>query len=340
MKEKTNWNPKIISWKELRPKAEHGQKWLIQDLVPLNCITMISGKAGISKTFLIYEFVRAVLSRKYAFGHKRFVAQPTGVMVLDGENGESEVARRLKKLGIHKRANLYFLTHAEEFDLTSPENVKILIKSMRSRKCGLLVIDPLVVFQRGDENTSKDMSKIRKGLKMLKENEITTIIAHHHRKEYMGSFDPLQALRGSSDIGAAIDVLWGVYNAKGDNENKRLIRNGKMRIGPKPRSFYIEFIEKDENNSHSPLWFRFLDEAEEEKLTKEQQDEETRDQLRSVIGPIWTTREDILINTASDRRVGMKRMWDLLDGMCTGQDAEIKFRVNKAQKSRIEYRSA
>lgn len=193
-------------------------KYLIQNLLVEKSITIIGGDSGVGKSwFAIYSAL------KVSNGYKMFQSFETiksNVLYIDEENNDRTIKDRLKLLekcfeNKEEKLNHDNITWAigndikldkGQFDKEPAGYLKFryLIEKYKPQIC---IIDSLVRFFQGDENSSNDIKKIYDTLKWaMKEHDTSFMILHHTSKGNNGSYVK-HSLRGSGDISAQSNIV-------------------------------------------------------------------------------------------------------------------------------------
>ncbi|MDD3285690.1 MAG: AAA family ATPase [Patescibacteria group bacterium] len=234
----TKNNPlKIQSGKELLKSNLH-QEWIIQDILPEGSISIISAKPGSFKTWLTLYFAICIAKGESVFGV--FKVKQSRVLIIDEEDSRALIKNRLIKLGDNGNTDINF-SIMNGFMADNEEKMQILMDELKRRKIKVLIMDSLVRIHSGDENSARDMSSLFRKISILKENGITVLITHHHRKGQNNQNYDNQEMRGSVDILAALDCHMMV---KKDGEDLK-IKQTKNRYMPEISPFKISFVEED-----------------------------------------------------------------------------------------------
>ena len=93
---------KLESWNVIR-NLEIKVEWVMDRLIPKESITVIFGKGGIGKTWLMMDIARSIGSGLDYFGYQTI---KTPVIFIDFENPVSMLNERTKKLG--EAENVHF----------------------------------------------------------------------------------------------------------------------------------------------------------------------------------------------------------------------------------------
>jgi KaiC/GvpD/RAD55 family RecA-like ATPase len=244
----------LIRVYDIMNKTYPGNKWLVQDLIPSEAITLISGAPASYKTFISIHLAQCVAEGKDFLGQFK-IPERMNVLVLDKENTERDLKERFVNIGMNKDASILYASNLENFYLTDEKDVDELIQKVEEAPgTGLLIIDSLRRFHKGEENSSGDMSAIFDNLKKITSRGVTIVILHHHRKEPVGGYASANSVRGSSDIVAAVDCHIALEFVKKDaliTFNQHKLRQAKAQD-----EFAAKVITDEE--SLSKVWFEFV----------------------------------------------------------------------------------
>lgn len=244
----------LVRVRDIMSKTYLGNKWLVEGLIPSEAITLISGAPASFKTFMSIHLAQCVAERKDFLGHYK-IPQQMNTLVLDKENSERDLKERFENMDMNKDAPILYAPNLESFYLTDDKDVDELIRKIEEPdQTGLVVIDSLRRFHRGEENSSGDMSAIFDNLKKLTSRGVTIVILHHHRKEPLGGFTSGNSIRGSSDILAAVDCHIALEFVKKDaliTFNQHKLRQAKTQD---------EFAAKvlTDEDTRTKVWFEFV----------------------------------------------------------------------------------
>jgi len=168
--------------------------WLSEPLLARGAVTMLVGREGQGKSMLGLALAAAI-------GHGGTVAgiacRPGRMLVIDAENGEAEIHRRVRGLGV--KPGTLFYVEAERFDLRADlRDVEALLTHYRP---DALMLDSLRSLAPGlDENDSGPVEAVLGPLRGLsRRHNLATLVLHHAGKASNG-------YRGSTAIGAAVDL--------------------------------------------------------------------------------------------------------------------------------------
>lgn len=182
------------------------QTYIVERLIPDSSITIFSGYSRSFKTYTLLQIAIDIASGNPLFGH--FPTQQTGVLVIDEENGQRLLQKRLLQLGVTEDLPIYF-TPQMGFDL-SDQTIDNVLLSCKTNGIKLVIIDSLIRVHGSDENSAREMSKVFKQLRRFTEKDVAVLVTQHNRKQGNVHAGTSNEMRGSSDILAAVDSHIGV----------------------------------------------------------------------------------------------------------------------------------
>lgn len=242
--EKIYQKPNIMSIKDIFSCDFGEQEWLIKDLIPIESPVIISGHPGNYKSWITLDIARCV-SLGLNFLDK-FEVKQGNVLFVDRENHLREVKKRLNKLQVSEDAPIFFF-QADDFKIDDKRDFKNLLEVIKEKDIKLVVFDSFIRIHSGDENDSKQMSKILEQLKKIVNMGANVIAIHHLRKENGYQKSSGNSIRGSSDILAFTDVAFTIK--KGKEKGTIIFETIKLRNGIEPEPFEINLVENEEHLS-------------------------------------------------------------------------------------------
>jgi len=148
--------------------------------------------------------------------------QPGRVLIVDAENGDREIHRRVRSLGLDSRAaGRLEVFEARGFnlarDLDSLEDVLVNVAP------DLLLLDSWRSLWSGEENDSGEVSGVLDPLReLIREHNVGAVLIHHMRKG--GGY------RGSSAVGASVENIVELARHEEDpDRRRRRLRNPACR---------------------------------------------------------------------------------------------------------------
>jgi len=166
---------KLETWNHIRG-LEVKIEWIVDRLIPKESITILFGKGGIGKTWLVMDIARCIGSGIDYLGYK---AQQAPVIFIDFENPITVLNTRTQRLGEAEGVNFWRMGNEPKppmLDSSEWEQYKELPKG------AVLVFDTLRASQSGDENDSRAMAKVMNRMKELRDLGFTIILLHHTAK--------------------------------------------------------------------------------------------------------------------------------------------------------------
>jgi RecA-family ATPase len=151
-------------------------EWVVDRLIPKESITVLFGKGGIGKTWLMMDMARCIGSGIDYLGYE---TRQTPVIFVDFENPVAVLNTRTQRLG--EAEGVHFWRVGNELKppkLDSPEWEQY--KELPEES--VLVFDTLRASQSGDENDSRDMAEVMNRMKELRDMGFTIILLHHTAK--------------------------------------------------------------------------------------------------------------------------------------------------------------
>lgn len=195
--------------------------WIAEPLLVRGTVTMLVGREGQGKSMLALVLAAAI-------GHGDTVAgidcRPGRVLMIDAENGEAEIHRRVRRLGVKPGTLVY--VEAERFDLRADlRDVEPLLAHHRP---DVLVLDSLRSLAPDlDENDSGPVEAVLGPLRGLsRRHGCATLVLHHAGKAS-------KSYRGSTAIGAAVELGFTLAR-DGDDPHRRTLTCWKSRPAPEP----------------------------------------------------------------------------------------------------------
>jgi RecA-family ATPase len=221
--------------------------WVVPGLLAMKAVTLMYGDPGVGKSITALALAKAVTEGGEAISLR---CQKQNVLLLDAENGEDEIHRRVKALNFNK--GLY---PCEVTGFSLDVNLQQLDDLMLETGFpGVLILDSLrTLWPEGDENDSGTVTRMLTNLQAIARNyNLAILIIHHPNKG--GGF------RGSGALSAVPEVVIRVGRRfKDKDETRRFIQWDKCRLGPARtmKWFAIQGSEQGEVEivpSHAPIW--------------------------------------------------------------------------------------
>lgn len=244
---------KPISARELTTKEFTQGAFVIGDgLLGKQAVLIIGGPPKSYKSFLINTLISHLTTATPLFSadrdsHVYFnVPNHNKVLLLEQEIGDYDLKERLLLLASqlpksHREQlmdNLFIKSCDHGMRLDSIGGRTYMAEMIHAVEPSVVILDPLIEFHDGDENSTKEMSHMLHNLDWLRERlHFATIIVHHTAK--LTDLNQLRSgpdlLRGSSVIHAKADSFVMVQKLKDDPVPELRLQYTLRRGKPIPR---------------------------------------------------------------------------------------------------------
>jgi len=199
----------ILTEQDLEELGEDETPEVIEGLLKEGGSLMIVSPGGLIKSWLGQHIAQCQASGSDFLG--RYAVREGNSLIVDAENLPKEIRARLrmirKSLGI-EITNRVCLLSKPEFLLDNEKNVDDLIGLLRGVERMTIIIDPLIRFHTGNENSAQDMSRVTRALnRMQRELGATIILMQHQTKPGFMAPKGIHAVRGSSELYAWPDMV-------------------------------------------------------------------------------------------------------------------------------------
>lgn len=291
---------KVITVGELVATDYPTVPWVVDRLIPKGT-SIISGYAASYKTFFALEACFSIASGSKVFDH--FSTQQANVLFIDLESGLPRLKDR--SLMLAENFNGLPLSILSETIFTaSEENINDLIKIVREKQIGLVIIDSLVrILGDRDENSSKDIAGLFSQLNRIRTEGTSLVVLHHHRKPNKGSNSSRGLeMRGSSDLLSVVDAQITLVR----ENNVITVTQNKCRDAEELPPFQIQAVSEAGNFRFNFLGeVRHLNKSKAEKakdavlhILGETESEIHTDEVKSQVSKILTDVNPDKINAA------------------------------------------
>lgn len=254
-------------------------EWLVNGLIPNQGITCITGKPGVGKSFLTLYLAQMIASGESFLG--QFATTQKSVCVITKEDPRRLIQKRLKLLQFDESLPVSFSDDMNAF-CNSEEHLTMIEDLLARTQSEVLIIDSFIRVVGGDENLSKDVTKVHEVLKRLTQQGVTVIFTHHQGKEDAGKAG-IDKPRGSSDIGAMVDSLLNFSK----RDDLITVDHAKSRWDESMGTFVVKFpsFEGDDNSFH---FLGYLD-----KTSKDSEPTSTEQAMDDILEIVRNSSEPI-----------------------------------------------
>jgi KaiC/GvpD/RAD55 family RecA-like ATPase len=242
---------------------------LIEGVVARGTLTLLAGREKEGKSLLSMAFAGCGVTGGGSIAG--IPVEPLRVLVIDAENGERELHRRLRSLGLgpdHSERIEVYEAHGHDLRRNLGEVEALLIELAPD----LVVLDSWRSLWGGDENDSGEVARCLDPLRdMIRKRDCGGVLIHHMRKQ--GGY------RGSSAIGASVEnVLELSRDEEDDDRRRRRLRNPSCRYEQEANDRWLR-IEADRERG-----LLLVDEAEPFRPTMAKRDDAAADLLAELNG--------------------------------------------------------
>ncbi len=199
--------PHIISIQKLFETSDESVSWIVDELIPDNCLALLTAPPSSFKSFLSMHLADCVTQQRPFLGRE---VQGRDVYYIDRENPASVQRRYLSLLGVTQESaiNLWPLWGVKEPPaFPSDEYLELATEKP------LLIFDSLIRFypKGTDENSSTSIAEVMGFLRELVKRGATVLLLHHKGKSEGSEY------RGSSDILGGVDIAYSIQKTEGSN---------------------------------------------------------------------------------------------------------------------------
>jgi hypothetical protein len=210
--EPVDWRKKFHTVDEL---PDGDIRFLIENVLPEG-VAFIGALSGAGKTWLCLSMARALTTGKKFLGNHT-VSEPVNVLYLCPEMNAKTFKKRCRLFGISERFRCMTISDGVPLDLDD-ESLAIAIGELKP----VVFLDTAIRFSNiEDENSSSQNAQgLAKAVFRLLHIGAQAVVCLHHRPK-AGAQEELtleNTLRGTGDLGAICDVVWGLQYEKGNSE--------------------------------------------------------------------------------------------------------------------------
>lgn len=210
------------------------REWIWDDYFCRGTLNMLHGAAGLGKSMLGLAIASACTRNTTTdvLGHN---IKPCRVAIIDAENSEDEIHRRLRTAGIANRTSITY--YRTDISILGQDETRELLEEI-AQHADIVILDSQRGLWDGDEKEQAEAGRMLRELARHAEaTGLCILIIHHDTKsgQYSGSSDIDAALSGSRlHIQRANDPKKKIAEDD-DSWLDRVLTHGKCRIGAEQR---------------------------------------------------------------------------------------------------------
>jgi hypothetical protein len=230
-------------------------EYWMQQLMPKGAFMIVGGRPGSWKSLFLLSSSLSAAKGESFLGQFQTIESPK-ILLYDLENGQREDHRRvtyLMDINTIKPGQFDNFIIRESFDKNNMRR-----ELERAMHFDVVILDSYRRFLKGEENASEVTDALYNNFfKPLHEAGKTVIVVHHFRKakpEEVTDDDLLDMFRGSSDIGAQVDIALALFKTQEQFTPGRLefdvsVFKAKNRLGISMPNFAFHVIKDDDDMS-------------------------------------------------------------------------------------------
>ena len=217
-------------------------EWLWPDMIPKGMVTLLAGKQGLGKSYLLCSLAARISSGE---AMPDGTTQPPGkVLMLVREDDPGRVLKpRLKAAGADMDRITWtslITTTNEHASLDFVQACPDLAKLTKNEGFTLIIVDTFAAFAPDgtDANASGDVRKVLDAAcRLAGQTGAAVLVVAHLRKPSMRDSDPMDAIAGSVQMSAGVRVA--LMLDEGRAEGERWLRVVKMNVGNYDRAGWL-----------------------------------------------------------------------------------------------------
>jgi putative DNA primase/helicase len=208
--------------------------WLWQDVIPNGMLSLVAGKQGLGKSYLLCD-VAARVSTGNAMPDGT-TSPPGNVLLLAREDDASLVLKpRLESAGADlarvQWSTFSSITTNEPMDIST--HVGLLAETVKTNNIKLIVVDTFSAFAPigTDANAAQSVRSVLDPLaRLARQTGAAVVLVAHLRKSGQGEGEAMDAIAGSAQMTAGVRVACILEH--GQTEGERWLHTVKSNLGP------------------------------------------------------------------------------------------------------------
>lgn len=283
----------------LRPQP----KWLIDQFLPYQGITVIAGREKSGKTMIAHQMAKCLSDGSPLFG-KYPISTKSRVLIVDKENNDNDRKERLEFVGSDKSEDILWYEMSNfKIDPSKDESIEMdkLIKVVLRENIKVVIFDLLILIHTGNEDNASDMSRVFSEIKRLNKLDVSVIVLHHMNKSNEG--------RGSTAIAGEANMVFNITSTVNSKDEYTTYINILCKCARSIRSgWHVKTLFDTRNLSNC---FTLLDKEAEELANEALQKDVILNELQKVGGSIKRQQLIVLIKANMSDEIMDKRCYEL-----------------------------
>ena len=206
-------------------------KWIAEDLIQEDGITIISGPSGHGKTWLSLDLCQHLTRAEEedaGLWLGMYELPRKGVLYMDEENGYRTIAKRVQMLGFQMTNDRFFDWSDSRLKLENAADRKMIVDFCKKKDLSVIVFDSMKAFHARDENNATEMRRVGEWFRTFVTAGLCVVVLHHDKKGNGMEGSDQDKTRGSGDITAFSQSILGIVQAgQVYSLSKRKIRNSE-----------------------------------------------------------------------------------------------------------------
>lgn len=238
---------KSLSLEEMNTTKPPPIPWIVPGILASQAVTLVYGDPGVGKSITMMAIAKAITEGSDVMD---LPCKKNRVLLLDAENGQDEIHRRVRALEFNSG-----LWACEVTSFSLDVNFDMLEDELwHAEFPGVLILDSLrTLWPEGDENDSGTVTRMLSALQTFARNyKLAVVVIHHPNKG--GGF------RGSGALSAVPEIVIKIGRRNKDkDETRRFLQWDKCRLGPARNMKWFAVQGSDSGEvqivpSHAPIW--------------------------------------------------------------------------------------
>ncbi len=311
----------IMEWRQFDKIVFPKERWLVENLLPINSFSFIAAPSGSKKTWLAMEMARSIALGIPFLNHSKFKTKKSNVLYIEPESPQHETQRRGRQLGLNKVTNMWVWCFGS-VDLSDEKVIVKLGEFIKTNDISVVFVDTLRSVSGGLKENEGDMVRVFfNNIKEIRDGGVTFVFLDHTRKMPVGwTKRALDAndLIGSQDKRAAVENVSMVRSVRGSNYIE--YHHVKSKTGLEYPPFKVLIEDAVLANGETITTLSFDSEIDERESAKELAKKLVIEHLANV-DEECTAKE---LKTALTSKVGNNAVDDALKELCEQEEVVCK----------------